>query len=863
MPMVIKKMQDGDEMIVLNVMRFERNANEIRKCIDKPLVVMLGKGQDVAEFRINSAVFVYLLGYEFPETVLVIGERCVAITSQKIAEILRQVDGLEVIVRGKESSVIEQIRRVLKGHCYVIGADGIEGEFCRDVLDNLEWEDAGKRLDDFFITKDEIEIEKCKAAGQAVSMLLKRALEMLWDRRFDMKKLEEAMTEEEEGFDMSKAEFSFPVEYDSGSVRIGIRLDGYCSEASRTIVVNMDEMYEAQEFIINIIRPGVSSADVYSEALEYFESKSICFGNKFVYTIGLLSSERGFEEGFMLNKGCVFVVSLRSEGKILSNTFVLRDVPEYLTSKDTAFEFVKKRSRFRNKTKEYELGMRRREHQNELLDELIEERLQYYRGFEEEEGAEDDVNNREVCYTKESQVPRHGRIVVDHLKEAVIIPIGSYAVPFHVSDIKSVAVTDSKGLRINFKSDSKTNDGSTDEEESMKNVLSQIKSISINGGNSKEYADEINSLRKAHLTKGCDIKEEVPCELVISQKPFVLSDVYMRTDAKAGSRKKHTGDLEVHANGFRYGEVVILFANIRHVFFCEGEIENSTILHFHLNISLIAGEKIFNVQFYQDASSNLVHDTMKRGDEHMEYIIEKEEEQRQEMLNTRFMEFVRKMEVETPIKVQIPHDGFSGVPFKENVMIKQTHECLVSVEEAPYFVLSLEDIEVVNFERVVSTVKTVDVLFILKNKYPVHAVMKNKLRLLVSIQSVDVQSVDKLKEYLDLNNVLFMETSVSIRWTNVIASIMKDPISFYEDGAWSGLMVGDNEEPEEDSEVSEESSVSESESIVTDDDDEVSSDVSSEEPDESEDYESDDSEDINESDDESYENDEPKRKRRN
>ncbi|KAH9411815.1 Spt16/Cdc68-like protein [Ordospora pajunii] len=858
MLMVIKKKRGGDEMISLNAMRFERNANEIRKRMDRPLVVMLGKGQDVVEFRINSAVFVYLLGYEFPETVLVIGERCVAVTSQKRVEILRQVGGLEVIVRSKESSGIEEIRRVVRGHCYVVGADGIEGEFCRGILDSLEWEDAGRRLEDVFITKDEIEVEKCKAAGQAVSVLLKRGVEMLWDGRFYMKKLEEAMAGEEDGIDMSKAEFSFPVEYDRGSVRIGVRLDGYCSEASRTIVVNMDEMYEAQEFILNMIRPGVSSADVYCEAQKYFASNGVCFGSRFVYTIGLLSNERGFDEGFMLSRGCVFVVSLRSEGKILSNTFVLRDVPEYLTSKDTAFEFVKKRSRFRNKTKEYELGMRRREHQKELIDELIEERLQYYRGLEGEEGAEDDACSREVCYTKEGQVPRHGRLVVDYLREAVVIPIGSYAVPFHVSDIKSVAVTDSKGLRINFKTEPRASDGSICEEESVKGVLSLIKSINISGGDSKEYADEINGLRKAYLAKGSDIKKEAPCGLVISQKPFVLNDLHMRTDAKSGSRKKQTGDLEVHANGFRYGEVVILFANVRHVFFSEGEIENSTILHLHLNASLTAGERIFNVQFYQDASSNLVHDTMKRGDEHMEYIIEKEEQQRQEVLNARFMEFVRRIEAETPMKVQIPHDGFYGVPFKENVMIKQTHECLVSVEEAPYFVLSLEDIEVVNFERVVSTVKTVDVLFILKNKHPVHVVMKNKSRLLVSIQSVDVQSVDKLKDYLDLNNVLFMETSVSIRWTNVIASIMKDPISFYEDGAWSGLMVGDNDEPEEESEVSEESSVSESESIDTDDD------VSSEEPDESEDYESEDSEeDDDESDDESYESEKPKKKRRN
>lgn len=832
-------------MIRLEEERFVRRSKEIRRCLGKPLIAMLGKSQDVLEFQINSALFIYLLGYEFPETILVVDDTCTVITSQKKSEILRQIGCLNVVVRNKDNSNMDEIYKILKDSYYIAGSEEMQGDLCRKILERISVEDITEKVGEMFLTKDGEEIENCRTSGVAVSAIMKRGMEMLWEGAFEKKKLEEMMSSNVEGIDMSLCEFSFPVEYTRDRLRIGVRYNGYCTEVSRTIVTNMEEAYMAQEYILGLIRPGVDSGFVYSETEKYFSENGLEFDPDFVYIVGLMSRERSFKNTFCLEKGCVFVIRLNSEVLSLSNTFLLEEKPEYLTSQDTALDFLDKKSRFRDKTKEYEMNIRRREHQKELLDKLIEERLEFYRNVSD--GGEDEEKKevRIIPYTKEGLVPRQGRVVVDFSKESVVIPIGSYAVPFHVSNIKSVAVTDEKILRINFKAESKgREEGEETECEQGENLLSTIKSISVRGNNSRDLAEEINNLKKVHSARKTVEEAGSSEELKTNAKPLSLTDVYMKTDMKGGSRRRKIGSLELHENGFRFKEenAVILFSNIRHIFFSEGNVETNCILHFHLWNPITLGGKVVNVQFYREAGNAMVYDTMKRGDEHMEYIIEKEEEDRQKMINQQFGSFVSSIESETHFKVQIPKTGFYGVPFREGVMIKQTHECLVSLDETPYFVLTLEDVEVVNFERVVLTVKTVDVLFILKNKYPLDVVMKNKSKLLVSILSVDVQSVKKLKEYLDSNNVLFMETSASIRWNNVIGSIMKDPISFYEDGAWSELMVGDSGESSEESEaeVTDESSSSETENISTDEDvSDISSEEELEEDESSDDYEED------------------------
>ena len=53
------------------------------------------------------------------------------------------------------------------------------------------------------------------------------------------------------------------------------------------------------------------------------------------------------------------------------------------------------------------------------------------------------------------------------------------------------------------------------------------------------------------------------------------------------------------------------------------------------------------------------------------------------------------------IEFDVPYRdlAFDGVPGKANVLLMPTSTCIVSLIESPFFVVSLEDIEIIHFER--------------------------------------------------------------------------------------------------------------------------------------------------------------------
>jgi nucleosome binding factor SPN SPT16 subunit len=44
--------------------------------------------------------------------------------------------------------------------------------------------------------------------------------------------------------------------------------------------------------------------------------------------------------------------------------------------------------------------------------------------------------------------------------------------------------------------------------------------------------------------------------------------------------------------------------------------------------------------------------------------------------------------------------GFQGVPFRSNVLLQPSTDCLVNLTETPFLVVTLADIEIVHLERV-------------------------------------------------------------------------------------------------------------------------------------------------------------------
>lgn len=309
--------------------------------------------------------------------------------------------------------------------------------------------------------------------------------------------------------------------------------------------------------------------------------------------------------------------------------------------------------------------------------------------------------------------------------------------------------------------------------------------------------------------------------------------------------KRVPGKLEIHSNGIRYQSplsttqrVDILFSNVRHLFFQPCQHELIVIIHVHLKDPIIIGKrKTKDIQFYREATDIQFDETGNRkrkyrfGDED-EFEAEQEERRRRAELDRLFKSFAEKIaeagrseniEVDMPIRDL----GFNGVPFRSNVYIQPTTECLIQITEPPFMVLTLDDIEVAHLERVQFGLKNFDLVFVFKDftRPPYH------------INTIPVESLEDVKEFLDSSDIAFSEGPLNLNWSVIMKTVTANTHQFFVDGGWGFLQnesddEGGSEEEEEESnfEISESELEEASESSEEDSDfDSNASDDASEE----------------------------------
>lgn len=277
--------------------------------------------------------------------------------------------------------------------------------------------------------------------------------------------------------------------------------------------------------------------------------------------------------------------------------------------------------------------------------------------------------------------------------------------------------------------------------------------------------------------------------------------------------KRVPGKVEIHQNGIRYQSplnphhrVDILFSNVRHLFFQPCEHELIVIIHIHLKDPIIIGnkKKTKDVQFYREATDIQFDETGNRkrkyryGDED-EFEAEQEERRRRAELDRLFKGFAEKIaeagrneniEVDMPIRDL----GFHGVPFRSNVYIQPTTECLIQLTEPPFMVITLEDIEIAHLERVQFGLKNFDLVFIFKDftRPPYH------------VNTIPVESLEDVKDFLDSSDLAFTEGPLNLNWPTIMKTVTADTHQFFADGGWSFLQndsdeEGGSEEEEEES----------------------------------------------------------------
>ncbi|XP_046740130.1 FACT complex subunit spt16 isoform X2 [Diprion similis] len=469
---------------------------------------------------------------------------------------------------------------------------------------------------------------------------------------------------------------------------------------------------------------------------------------------------------------------------------------------------------------------KRKQHQKELaqqLNEIAKARLAQQSGGKEEEK----VRKSTVSYKSLSHMPRETevkelKLYVDKKYETVILPIFSIPVPFHISTIKNISQSvegDYTYLRINFFHPGATmgrNEGGTYPQPDA----TFVKEVTYRSTNVKEpgeiSAPSSNLNTAFRLIKEVQKKfknreaEEREKEDLVKQDTLVLSqnkgnpklkDLYIRPNIVS---KRMTGGLEAHTNGFRYtsvrgDKVDILYNNIKNAFFqpCDGEM--IILLHFHLKHAIMFGKKKHvDVQFYTEVGE-ITTDLGKHQHMHDrdDLAAEQSERELRHKLKTAFKSFCEKVEGMTKQEIEFDTPfrelGFPGAPFRSTVLLQPTSGCLVNLTEWPPFVITLEDVELVHFERVQFHLKNFDMIFVFKDYH----------RKVSMVNAVPMNMIDHVKEWLNSCDIRYSEGVQSLNWTKIMKTITDDPEGFFDSGGWTFLdpeSDDDNEDVDEEEE---------------------------------------------------------------
>lgn len=266
--------------------------------------------------------------------------------------------------------------------------------------------------------------------------------------------------------------------------------------------------------------------------------------------------------------------------------------------------------------------------------------------------------------------------------------------------------------------------------------------------------------------------------------------------------KKTVGTLEAYANGVKFtsrqgAHVDINYTNVKHAFFQPCEEELVVLIHFNLHkAQLIGGKKTNNIQFYMEAGT-LVDDLDNRKRKFYNDQEELEQEQRERenkiKLNQKFKKFSQNISI---VAQKNKHDlefdtpfseiSFSGAPGKSLVKLMPTVNCLVNLTEQPFFVVTLDDIELIHFERVHFQIKNFDMAIIYKD-----------FNTFDRICSVPSEQLDLIKQWADQMDILYTEGAMAINWNNILSTIREDFPSFLENGGWAFFRDDQSNEGEE------------------------------------------------------------------
>ncbi|KAL7706927.1 transcription factor-like protein [Lotmaria passim] len=417
-------------------------------------------------------------------------------------------------------------------------------------------------------------------------------------------------------------------------------------------------------------------------------------------------------------------------------------------------------------------------------------------------------------------------IFVQVPQKVVWLPVCGRPVPFHVSTISKVEVKaegDKYTMTVIFHSMQEANVGYKMNRtkvfvkeltySSSRDIFTDIQ-IAIQGVMQRVKNDD--AMRKRARTSAPTDK------LTLTPNPLRLPMVKIRPPLTNSNRQNKgcVGNLELHMNGLRFSflggaPVDMLFDNIKHVIFQPAVKSIYVIYHVTLKRPIEMNRKnVTEVQFVAEVmeSSELASGVRRSYEEELQ--AEERDEERIKQTNRQFIAFAHAVQERSKIMTQLPiaQFAFDGVHARSMTTFKASREVLWAVTDTPAFTQSVEDVEVVSFERVIPNGATFDMSLIPKDyNKPV-----------ITISSIPRTSLDHIKDWCLSVRLYYMETTVNPNWRVTMKDIREDPDwdPWLRGDGWSVLNNETNDEEDEE----EDDDDSDSDSTYYEDEDEESSD---------------------------------------